>query len=349
MLAQLQIPVSLSTQQLDLFLDQGWFRMGQSIFTTHYLNFNDTLYSALWLRLTLSAYQPDNTQRKICKSNARFQRSIAKAILTEEKEDLFARYKQTVAFNAAPNLQHLLYGNAPDAGIYDTYEVTIHDDGKLIACGFFDLGVDSTAGICCFYDPAYKKYSLGKYLIYLKIDYAIGLGKQYFYPGYFVPGYAFFDYKLKIGYDALHYFQLSTKSWVSIHQFSAADIPIEITKQKLLALANCLDELNMSAKLLSYDFFDAKLMPDLRGINLLDYPLFISSVKRVDDILLPIIVYNVHAQHYELIVCKGIWKPDGHSSSIDRYSFWLLQVVHLVDVSKSVEEIALTYATYIGH
>ena len=80
--------------------------------------------------------------------------------------------------------------------IYNTHEINLFDGEKLIAVGYFDIGTRSAAGISSFYDPSYKKYSLGKYLIYLKMEYCQKMGFEYFYPGYFVPGYKAFDYKL---------------------------------------------------------------------------------------------------------------------------------------------------------
>ncbi len=65
------------------------------------------------------------------------------------------------------------------------------------------------------YDPAYKKYSLGKFMIYEKMLYCKDENFSYFYPGYFVPGYTMFDYKLEIGKPAIEYFDVHKKEWRS--------------------------------------------------------------------------------------------------------------------------------------
>ena len=41
-----------------------------------------------------------------------------------------------------------------------------------------------------------KKYSLGFYTMLLEIDFGIKSGAEYYYPGYVVPNYFKFDYKL---------------------------------------------------------------------------------------------------------------------------------------------------------
>ena len=94
----------------------------------------------------------------------------------------------------------------------------------MIAAGFFDLGKMSAAGITCIYHPAYKKYSLGKYLMYLKMAFCKEQQLQYFYPGYVVPGYNSFDYKLEIGKSAIEYFDTYTGKWLPLqHQADLYD------------------------------------------------------------------------------------------------------------------------------
>ncbi|MEJ7659632.1 MAG: hypothetical protein WKG07_08390 [Hymenobacter sp.] len=45
----------------------------------------------------------------------------------------------------------------------------VRAEGHLIAAGIFDQGTRSLAGIVNFYDPDYRKYSLGKYLMLYEI------------------------------------------------------------------------------------------------------------------------------------------------------------------------------------
>ncbi|MBA4056534.1 MAG: arginyl-tRNA--protein arginylyltransferase, partial [Marivirga sp.] len=54
MFAQVHSPEKLLPRELDAYLEQGWFRMGQTIFTTNFLNFKNEFYSALWLRIMLA-------------------------------------------------------------------------------------------------------------------------------------------------------------------------------------------------------------------------------------------------------------------------------------------------------
>jgi arginyl-tRNA--protein-N-Asp/Glu arginylyltransferase len=204
---------TITPEQLDSLLALGWFRIQQTIFTTDILTLDDEVYNTIWLRIRLKDFQADNKYASLHKKNNRFTTEIKKAIITEHHETLYSVYKESVSFEAASSLHWLLYGNSINDA-FNTYVINVYDNEKLIAAGFFDLGKTSSAGICSFYDPAYKKYSLGKYIIYEKIIYCKKEDFDFFYPGYFVPGYSRFDYKLDIGKSAIEYFDSHKKEWL---------------------------------------------------------------------------------------------------------------------------------------
>ncbi|MDQ6763051.1 MAG: hypothetical protein M3015_10560 [Bacteroidota bacterium] len=206
-------PFRIEPTELDSLLALGWFRMQQTIFTTETLRFYGQVYNAVWLRAGLYTFHPDKKYKALSNKNNRFKTEIKKAIITPAHESLYNSYKENILFDAAASLHSLLYGISTN-DVYNTYMINVYDEMQLIGTGFFDLGDTSAAGICSIYDPAYKKYSLGKYMIYEKMLYCKNKNFQYFYPGYFVPGYAMFDYKLEIGTASLEYFDTNSKQWL---------------------------------------------------------------------------------------------------------------------------------------
>ena len=71
MLVELHNPIdSLNGEELDKYLERGWFRMGQTIFTTNFLKFNGLIYSVIWLRIwdhrdsSLDRDAPETTQSR---------------------------------------------------------------------------------------------------------------------------------------------------------------------------------------------------------------------------------------------------------------------------------------------
>jgi len=324
MFAEVHCPRVLLSSELDQYLARGWFRMGQTIFTTNFLNFRSNFYSSIWLRIPLPEYVSDKTEQKLLKKNARFKVEVKPASITPEKEHLFYVYKQNISFEASSSLNTLLYGKA-NYNIYNTFELCLYDDDKLIAVGFFDIGQTSAAGISSFYDPAYKKYTLGKYLIYLKIAYCKKLGLQYFYPGYFVPGYSLFDYKLDIGKPVLQYLDFPSLEWRPLEQFRLMSSPLHAMQEKLRELLAILSNAGIACRVLKYEFFDANLIPELEGIVLFDFPVFLICSGLSEE--MPI-VFDVRDAQYHLIRCKSVWASNTVNDMQDVYSSHVFKFDH---------------------
>jgi leucyl-tRNA---protein transferase len=340
MFAKARAPESLTPTDLDAYLDQGWYRMGQGIFTTNFIHFKSEMYSTVWLRVLLDEFLEEGTQKKLFKRNAGFQVAIRPANLTDEKEELYARYKQSLSFNPSDSLRSLLFSAASADSIYNTYEVTVHDGDWLIAVGFFDLGETSAAGISSVYDPAYKKYSLGKYLIYLKMQYCKNQKMRYFYPGYFVPGYSFFDYKLTIARPALQFLQLSSQQWLPIETFSPENIPYQIMHHKLIGVQKLLMQRQCESRVVKYEFFDANLIPDLRDAQLVDFPVFLFCPYASQDGINPVLVFDARDGCYHLLVCFPYWKPDETNPDTEFYSAYFLKSLQEIYITASTEEMA---------
>lgn len=340
-LAQVHNPSSpIKPGELDAYLANAWFRMGQTIFTTHVLHYNGSFYSAVWLRVRLKGLAESSTFKKLKKTNRAFRITFQPATLNAEKEVLFEKYKQSISFEAASSLDYLLFGKQFSSSVYNTYEVTLHDGDQLIATGFFDLGKESGAGISCFYDPDYKKYSLGKYLIYLKTEYCQQLGLRYFYPGYFVPGYSLFDYKLEIGKSALQYYWLEKHQWLPIDHFSTSSAPLENMRGNLSLLAGLLIEKRMPVHLFHYEFYNANLTPEFNGLDLFDFPVFLYCFEVLDGYINPMVVFDIRDQHYHLVQCESLAKTDFPLVKGENYASHLLKIRRYVYSTNSVQEMA---------
>lgn len=340
MFTQVHTPENLSGQQLDAYLAQGWFRMGQTIFTTNFAHVKDAMHSTIWLRILLFEYQRDSAHTKLIRRIAAFKTTIQPVVIDEEKEILYSRYRESLPFIPSDSLNQLLFGKGDGSSIFTTYEVTVRDGDKLIACGFFDLGGESAQGIVSFYDPDYKKYSLGRYLIYSKVQYCKSLGLKYFYPGYFVPGNPYFDYKLGIAPAAQEFFALALGEWIRIHIFSEAYIPINVMQQKLDDLHGALRSLEVESHVLKYEFFDANLIPEMRDSGLLDFPVFLHYGTQTNDPLNVIIVFDVRDNQYHVMVCTPVWKPDRTNPDTHFYSAYFLRPLQEVYRTDNVSELA---------
>ncbi|UYZ65233.1 arginyl-tRNA--protein transferase [Hymenobacter weizhouensis] len=180
---------------LDFYLSQGYYRMHQDLFTCQFLHLDGAYHTTHWLRLVLGRVQYGKEQLRLLRTNARFATTIKPFALTDELETLYADYRASITFDAPETVEaFLLAGSAHN--VFNTQVLEIRDEQRLIAAGIFDLGRRSMAGIMNFYHPDYRKFSLGKYLMLLKIDHALSRQQTHYYPGYVVHDYPKFDYKL---------------------------------------------------------------------------------------------------------------------------------------------------------
>ena len=81
-----------------------------------------------------------------------------------------------------------------------------------------------------FYDPNYRKYSLGKYLMLLKINYAQQQQYDYYYPGYVVSYYPKFDYKLFAAESATEVFDAINDRWLPFSWETVRELAEELMR-----------------------------------------------------------------------------------------------------------------------
>lgn len=219
MIQDFKFPLRMEPVELDMYLAAGWYRMGQCIFTTDFVEREGMYFKTIWLRNRLKNYHSSTTFQKLEKRNKGFSTEIIPFSYGKRYELLFQKYRSSLPPGRAGDLYSFIIGDSPYV-IFKSLVINIYDDAKLIGSGVFDLGKKSAAGISSFYDPDYKKYSIGRYLIYKKIEYCKQMGYDYFYPGYFVPGLKAFDYKLEIGKESLEYYDMKKDQWKSISVLS---------------------------------------------------------------------------------------------------------------------------------
>lgn len=213
------IPVSepVPGQVLDLLLSYGFYRMQQSFFSTLFIHADEERVArVVWTRVRLDGFESNHRLRKLDKLNRRFSITLQPAVVDDEREALYAKYRAHIDFDGWPSVASCLLGD----GSQDHFPGrmwSVRDEGRLIAVGYFDEGLKSCAGILNFYDPDYAKHSLGLWLYLNGVRYAAQSAKQYFYPGYLVVGLQKFDYKLLAGTERIELFEPVTGRWLPYH------------------------------------------------------------------------------------------------------------------------------------
>lgn len=353
MFAEKHYPETLLPEDLDSYLARGWYRMGQSIFTTHFLCFGDQFFSAIWIRLPLQDYNYTRSLRKrLRKNTARFTYTFRRSEITTEKENLYQRYKHHFPGVLASTLKESLL-DGEEFNVYNTYEVNVFDEKKLVAVSFFDIGHDSAASILGIYDHDYNEYSLGLYTMILEIEFCKLNNMRYYYPGYIVPGYRRFDYKLRIG--TVEYFNLSKNGWDSFSSLTAEEIPINKMHQKLDELQYVFGKNGIPSKKYLYPLFEANLFAFWQT-DYFDFPVFLMCYPKNKASSYFIVVYDIHYQAYHLLECTPLddlmfYVNESYANMFDPHRFFLELIIikdQLLRTS-NVEQLAVTlFSLVIG-
>lgn len=354
MFAEKRYPEKLDAEELDEYLSKGWYRMGQSIFTTHFLCFGHTFFSALWVRLPLSQHQASKRHRKIMRRNRQFEisfRPVNQVEPDKEQENLYQRYRRQFPGLLAPSLKDALY-DGDEKNVFNTWQCLIRDKNKLVALSFFDLGYQSIASILGIYDPAYKKESLGFYTMLMEIEYGQKGGFQYYYPGYIVPGYPRFDYKLRIG--AVESYHLKYDDWIPYpDQLKGDETPILKMDRQLQEMCQYLNLNHAPCVKKYYPLFEANLFGFWQA-PYLDYPVFLVCSHLENPHTFLITVFDPKREDFQLMRCsifddlQFYFNPTFTESFNPKDHFLdLLTIDEIIEKSKRPQDIllALRYVT----
>ncbi len=226
------------SDSLDYALADGYFRMGNDIFTTNEVFVGNYGKSAIydpvfWLRVNLKKAKETATTKRIRKKCARFSFTIQEAEITEEIEALYAQYLASVNFDGYPSCEGCIPEVNTAAAVFDTYMIKIFDQDQLISVGFFDKGLKSLMSVLHFYHPDYKRYSLGKFLMLITKDFAQDAKMDFVYPGYFTIDGTKMDYKIFPQIEAIEVFLSKDKSWVPLENYSKLQLEDYYFKQVL--------------------------------------------------------------------------------------------------------------------
>jgi len=209
---------------LDSYLSRGWFRTGCMIYTIDSTTIGKKQYPVYWLRYNVKKVKLSRKNTKLISENSFFEISCHALELSDEIEQLFEKYRSGVKFKLSAGLDTIL--SDASCATFESRLMTVRDKGHLIAAGIFDVGTSAMEDIINFYDPAYKQYSLGKFLMLRKYQYCLENGYDYYYPGYYLPGHDVMSYKLFLDKAATEVYLQDGGIWISHRQFETIAIKL---------------------------------------------------------------------------------------------------------------------------
>jgi len=216
---------SLSKAELDYYLSKGWFRLkfGNHMFTDTKAPFDNQYFPIKWLRYKLD----DSFLSKSIISNKRYYRYYVQAKKfipkfldfnyeneKDEIEPLYAKYRANINFDAYTSVYSVVHQGDAKNSIFNSKIIKLYDDDKLIGVVIFYIGETSGSNILSFYDHEYKKYGIGKYLIFLEIEYLVTNNYSHFYVGFILIGHPKMDYKLSVEKSGIEYYDPEIDQWL---------------------------------------------------------------------------------------------------------------------------------------
>lgn len=293
-------PDRLTPQELDDYLLRGWFRIGQAMMTCRVVQFDGVLRPAIWTRLPLETHRFRKSARRVMIRNAeRFRVEVGPVRLDDEREQLYQRYRQIARGERSSTLEDFLYGEST-RDVFDTREVRVWDEDRLVAFSWFDVGAESVQSLIGVYDPELSKHSLGFYTMLLEVQHAVDIGLKYHYPGYVLPGDPAMDYKLRLG--AVEFLDPWTRQWRPIEELVQVPLPTDKLDQGLRAAREALLKVGVPAEIRRYPWFEAPAwQPDLAAC--LDQPVVVECFpgKRSSSLLL--VTHEVERGAFSLVRC----------------------------------------------
>src|SRR5690606_25130477 len=129
----------LPPSHYDELLKQGWRHAG-----THFYRYNvafhkGTLTEVIPLRIPLASFKLSKGQRRNLKKNARFTTAITPVKITSEIEALFEHHKTKFEDNVPESIFDFIAPH-PTMAPAESWQLSVYDNARLIACSFFDLG-----------------------------------------------------------------------------------------------------------------------------------------------------------------------------------------------------------------
>ncbi len=295
MVVQTHFPQKLSAKRYDQFLASGWFRGSVMLYKMDLLCLEDDLYSVINIRLKIEKHELKRSLKKIeRKGKDRFKVEIAPVKLTRDKEDLYAIQKKKFQGFIHKSLHDFLYSGFRNT-VFDTYEVCVYDDEKLVASSYFDLGEKSLASLLCIYDPEYSSYSLGIFTMLIELEFAKNNGFKWYYPGYILNEDRGFDYKLRLG-DFEYY--NSNKRWSHYSHFNPKEVLSYQVNQRNKNLEHELTKNGIRYKKWLYPYFGIGYM-NMWDVSFLKLPVLMELSRNNNGMIL-FIAYDLDSKEYQL-------------------------------------------------
>jgi leucyl-tRNA---protein transferase len=323
---RIQHPEAVEPDELDRYLSDGWYRVGQSMITCRFVSTKDggPARGVVWTRTPLSSYRHSKSNRRLMRRNLRRYRvDEGPLVIDDEHEAVYASYLDVAPGERSATLaDSLLAGSEHDR--FDTQEIALRDeDGRLVAFSAFDVGVEGLQSLMGVYDPAYARDSLGYWTLLLEVEHAIDRGLRYHYAGYVVPADKSMDYKLRIG--EVEFLHPDEGQWRPWQEMASLELPAERLERALSEVQQALVARDLPAEVHSYPWFEAPAWGSELG-SLLCEPRVVVLGEGPHDAEFLVVIWSLDTGRYEVAqMARATVRAEARDGTRRELEMWMNQ------------------------
>jgi|TARA_B100001741_G_scaffold72307_1_gene58248 Putative arginyl-tRNA:protein arginylyltransferase len=188
-------------------LSENGFRRSHDVL---YTPFCEDCKACLPVRVRADLFTPSKSQRRVLSVNKSINVKKMSAHATTEQYSLFSKYQSTRHINSdMSNMDFIDYKAMIEETSTNTCIFEFRNSKRLIAVCLVDEMIDGLSAVYSFFDPFYKKYSLGTMMILSLVNECKKNNLMHVYLGYWVQNSPKMSYKQN--FSPLEYFNGS--SW----------------------------------------------------------------------------------------------------------------------------------------
>jgi arginine-tRNA-protein transferase len=140
------------------------------------------------IRLDVSAFEPNRTQRRVFKRAERQIRvEVGSPVVDAQRVALYNKHKHGRGLSdGQPAIDAEGYRDFLVSTCCDSFEMRYQLGENLVGIAIVDRAADSLSAVYCYYDPSFPRLSLGCYSILKQLELCKSWGLTYLYLGLYI-------------------------------------------------------------------------------------------------------------------------------------------------------------------
>lgn len=187
------VALTVTPAEIDSLWADGWRHFGTQFFRYNIGFLDLDVRRVIPLRIRLADLSFTKSQRRTLRKNEDLVCEIIPVNIDLACEMLFHRHKRRFD-HAIPNSIFDFVSQDPQCPC-EAFQLSVYEDGRLLAASFFDVGETAVSGIYAIFEPTETARGLGIFTLLKEIEFARANGKKLYYLGYCYEGESFYDYK----------------------------------------------------------------------------------------------------------------------------------------------------------